>query len=55
VLEDCIFNNATMDIVVTDQNGGKSFLQTKEEKEIKNQERIKMALEKAQALKRLNS
>lgn len=51
VLNDCIFNNATVQIEVTDQSGGKTFLQTKENKELKNQERIKEALAKVQSLK----
>lgn len=49
ILNDCIFDNGRVQIEVTDQEGGRTFLQTKQDKALSDQLRVIDALAKVKA------
>lgn len=55
VLNDCIFDNGRVQIEVTDQDGGRTFLQTKQDKSASDTLRVINALNKAKVQKENNN
>ncbi len=47
IFNDAIFNNGTMQIEIVEDNGGKSFLETKNDKSNKGQQRVNSILDAA--------
>lgn len=54
VFQDVIFNNGTVYIEITNNNGSRTFLETKNDKIDKNQERTKQVLEQAEKRQKYN-